>query len=55
MLDWSPNQSLEPTAGRPDAHICFMKQFSALLRICHPRFGYESRFTGLAVADLVSR
>jgi len=21
MLDWSPKQSLEPTAGRRDAHI----------------------------------
>jgi hypothetical protein len=27
---------------------------STFLRVCHLRFGCESRFTGLAVADLVS-
>jgi hypothetical protein len=26
-----------------------------LVAVCHPRLGCESRFTGLALADLVSR
>ena len=41
-----PNQAVQRTASQPA--IC-------LLRVCHPPFGCESRFTGLAVADLVSR
>ena len=40
------NQAMQRTASEPAID---------LLSICHPPFGCESRFTGLAVADLVSR
>jgi hypothetical protein len=41
-----PNQAMQRTASQPAIH---------LLRVCHPPFDCESRFNGLAVADLVSR
>jgi hypothetical protein len=41
-----PNQAIQRTASQPAIY---------LLRVCHPPFGCESRFNGLAVADLVSR
>jgi hypothetical protein len=41
-----PNQAMQRTASQPTIYG---------LRICHPRFGGVARFTGLAVADLVSR
>jgi len=40
------NQAMQRTAS---------KAATDALRVCHPRFGCESRFSGLAVADLVSR
>ncbi len=41
-----PNQAMQRTARRAPIHF---------MSVCHPPFGCESRFTGLAVADLVSR
>ena len=40
------NQAIQRTAS---------KAATDLLRVCHPRSGCVARFTGLAVADLVSR
>jgi hypothetical protein len=40
------NQAMQRTASRAAFHLS---------GVCHPPFGYEARFTGLAVADLVSR
>jgi hypothetical protein len=42
----TPNQAMQRTASQPTIYV---------LSVCHPPFGCESRFTGLAVADLVSR
>ena len=42
----SSNQAMQRTASKPATDV---------LRVCHPPFGCEPRFTGLAVADLVSR
>ncbi|HZD08762.1 MAG TPA: CPBP family intramembrane glutamic endopeptidase [Candidatus Limnocylindrales bacterium] len=41
-----PNQAMQRTASQRTTHV---------LSVCHPAVGCESRFTGLAVADLVSR
>ena len=41
-----PNQAMQRIASQRTTH---------LLSVCHPVVGCESRFTGLAVADLVSR
>ena len=41
-----PNQAKQRTASKAATDV---------LRVCHPRSGCGSRFTGLAVADLVSR
>jgi hypothetical protein len=40
------NQTVERTASQPSFHF---------LSVCHPPVGCKSRFTGLAVADLVCR
>lgn len=40
------NPAIQRTASKPTTDA---------LRVCHPRFGCESSFRGLAVADLVSR
>jgi hypothetical protein len=42
----SSNQAMQRTASKPSIHSWC---------VCHPHFGCESRFTELAVADLVSR
>jgi hypothetical protein len=44
--DTPPNQVMHQTASQASIYV---------LRVCHPPFGCESRFSGLAVADLVSR
>ena len=41
-----PNQAMQRTASRAATDV---------LCVCHPRFGCVARFSGLAVADLVSR
>jgi len=41
-----PNQAMQRTASRTAFHF---------MSVCHPHSDCESRFTGLAVADLVSR
>ena len=41
-----PNQAMQRTASEPAFYV---------LRVCHPPFGCVARFSGLAVADLVSR
>ncbi len=41
-----PNQAMQPTASKRATYI---------VRVYHPHFGCLGRFTGLAVADLVSR
>jgi membrane protease YdiL (CAAX protease family) len=41
-----PNQAMQRTASKPATY---------LLSVCHPHFTCESRFSGVAVADLVSR
>jgi hypothetical protein len=41
-----PNQAMRRTASQRTTHV---------LNVCHPAAGCESRFTGLAVADLASR
>ena len=50
-LNWnlSPNrsnQAIHRTAGKPAFNV---------VRVCYPLFGCVALFTGLAVADLVSR
>jgi len=42
----TPNQGMQRTASRAAIYV---------ESVCHPPFGRESRFIGLAVADLVSR
>jgi hypothetical protein len=42
----TPNQGMQRTARRTAFYS---------MRVCHPHLDCESRFTGLAVADLVSR
>ena len=41
-----PNEAMQRTASQPAIYLS---------RVCHPVFGCVARFTGLAVADLVSR
>ena len=43
---FTPNQAMQRTASKAATDV---------LCVCHPRFGCVVRFTGLAVADLVSR
>ena len=40
------NQPIQRTESQSAIHF---------MNVCHPPFGFESCFTGLAVADLVSR
>ncbi len=40
------NQAMQRTASRTAFYV---------MRVCHLLFGFVARFTGLAVADLVSR
>jgi hypothetical protein len=42
----APNHAMQLTASRAAIDV---------QRVCHPPFGCVARFTGLAVADLVSR
>jgi hypothetical protein len=46
MKRTTPNQAMQRTAS---------KAAIELLHVCHPPVGCVARFTGLAVADLVSR
>ena len=46
ILSNASNQAMQRTASKAPIHR---------MSICHPLYGYDSHFTGLAVADLVSR
>ena len=48
---------MAPSGAVLEAYMTLTTSHLAIyfLRVCHPPFGCKSRFTGLAVADLVSR